>query len=911
MKKAVSSLTVLSMLLTLVFTMGVTDSAVAEEESGSVLFAQNSEWSYLDDGSNQGTAWRSVDYDDSAWKQDAAPLGYASSGKGLDLNTWIGYGSNSSSKYITTYFRKEFEVTDTSEIKQLLGTLIRDDGAVIYLNGEEVYRVNMPSGTIAYTTLASGAVGDERPSEEFSISPSLLVTGRNVIAAEVHQNAGTSSDLFFSLELKASDTSPYAPIAIAMSLYGSAKTARSFAWYTNYANPQNAPENVMDSIVEVVPAGEGFDSPAKLRFTGDPKDTQALSLKVTSSTNGSFISHKAVADGLTPGTDYEYRVGSDGLWSETGSFTTEAEEENSFEFLYMTDSQGSNTGDYEVWANTLGNGLNDFPNAKFLVMTGDQVDAGSLESQWLDYFGKPQQLLLNLPIMAAVGNHEGPYNDNYYYHFNYPNDSIDDPLPPGSVYSFDYGDAHIMVLNTMDINWDSRQSASFDQQIDWLKREVAETDKKWKIVAYHKAIYSLGNHTEDSDILALREKLYPIFDELGIDVVLQGHDHTFVRSYQMYGNQRVTDIETDADGNPLNPDGTLYMINNSAGTKYYNLQTKNAEKYAAVYEQPYQPIYSGIRMTGNSFTIDSYKSGEDQPFDTYTIVRDDEKPNPVSELKAASTSSGKTLLSWTKPADRSDSADPIRGFRIYETSGKLGANWSQYIPVVEGQTSYQLTMEGTNADEVYEFAVKSVDKRDNSEAELVSTEGAKPLAPTAPVVDDGHNTFGWTNAPGYSEAGDYEYSVDNGATWQPVTANPQPLGAFDYPAGTVLVRVQANEAAGTPAGEALASDRSFTENDIRDTYELTGTITRGDQIRIDVTAERIAEYGGDAYLVLELMNGNTPVLLNAVSLKQDKLSLTQYFNVSGDSYRIKAYVFDTFDGELDVPVQLARPIELQ
>jgi len=910
-KKAVSSLTVLSMLLTLVFTLGVTtDRAVAEETTSNVILALDSEWTYLDDGTDQGTAWRSTAFDDSGWKQAAAPLGYASSGKGLDLKTWIGYGSNSNSKYITTYFRKEFVVSDLAAIKQLAATLVRDDGAVVYLNGQEVYRTNMPSGTISYTTLASSAVGDERTNDDFSIDSSLLVNGTNVIAVEVHQNAATSSDLFFSLELASSDTSPYAPIAIAMSLYGSTKTSRSFAWYTNYANPQNAPANVMDSIVEVVPAGEGFDSPSKLRFTGDPEDTKALTLKVTSSTMGSFISHKVVADGLAPATKYEYRVGSDGLWSETGSFTTEAEDEKSYDFLYLTDSQGANSGDYEVWANTLKNGLEDYPNAKFLLMPGDQVDAGALESQWLDYFGKPQDMLLNLPLMAAIGNHEGPYNPNFSYHFNYPTNAIDSELPPGTVYSFDYGDAHFMVLNTMDINWDSAQSESFEQQIEWLRKEVAETDKKWKVVAMHKAIYSLGNHSTDSDIIALRQKMYPIFDELGIDVVLQGHDHTFMRSYQMYDGKPATDIETDDNGNVLNPDGTLYMINNASGRKFYDLKSGVDRYYAAVYEQPYVAIYSGIRMTENSITIESYRSGEAEPFDTYTIVRNDSKPEPVVGLTSEKTGDGKTVLSWTKPND-SDSEDQVRGFRIYEANGKLGANWSQYVPVVEGQTEYRFAVDSTGSDEVYEFAVKTVDKRDNSEPSVVSTADSKTAAPSSPVVDDGRNTFGWTNVPGYDDPADYEYSVDNGATWQQVEQNPQQLEAADYPAGTVQVRVRANEAEGTPAGNALVSNAAFTANNVRDTYELAGTMTRGEQLRIDVTAEQVADYDGDAYLVFELLKGDEPVLINAVSIKQDKLSLSQYFNVSGEEYRVRAFVFDKFDGELAVPVQLARPIELK
>ncbi|MBW7457574.1 metallophosphoesterase, partial [Paenibacillus sepulcri] len=718
---------------------------------------------------------------------------------------------------------------------------------------------------------------------------------------------GTAAGSFKLAPVNLSELVDYSPIAIAMSFNGSPMTNRAFAWYTSYEVPQNAPANIMDSIVEVVPADQDFDSAKALRFTGKPEETKALNLKITNSTNGSFISHKVLADGLTPGTAYKYRVGSDGNWSAAGTFTTEGDNENSYEFLYMTDSQGSNSQDYTVWANTLKNGLEDFPNAKFLVMTGDQVDAGSLESQWLDYFGKPQDMLMNLPLMAAVGNHEGPYNDNYYYHFNYPNDSIKNPLPPGSVYSYDYGDAHIMVLNTMDIAWDDRQKESFRQELEWLKKEVAETDKKWKIVTFHKAIYSVGNHAKDSDILEMRKMLYPVFDELGIDVVLQGHDHTFMRSYQMYGDKPVADIDMDENGNPLNPGGTLYMINNSAATKFYDVMPNVDRYYAAKFEQPRIAIYSGIRMTENSITIDSYKSGEDNPFDTYTIVRNDGRPDPVEKLTAVKNDDGKTVLSWDKPKNVS-AEDAVRGYRIYEADGKLG-NWSVYIPAVDGQESYQYAVEGTDPGQVYKFAVTAVDKRDNSEASIVSQ---TPMAPTTPVVDDLNNTFGWTNVPGFAEPADYEYSVDAGASWQPAAANPQPVGDHDYAAGSVVVRVAADEAAGTAAGLTLASNKPFTVSSMEGTYTLTGDTKRtGDQIQVSVEVEKVAEYSGDAYVVFELLNGETPVLINAVPLKQTKSTISQYFNKTGSEYKVKVFVFNQFNSDLAKPERLAKPLVLQ
>src|SRR5215211_7976269 len=112
-------------------------------------------WKYLDNGSDQNTAWRANSFDDAAWAAGPAQLGY---GDG-DEATVVGFGPNSANKYITTYFRRSFNVADAGAFASLTLRLLRDDGAVIYLNGAEVWRSNMPAGAVGSGTLASVAVG--------------------------------------------------------------------------------------------------------------------------------------------------------------------------------------------------------------------------------------------------------------------------------------------------------------------------------------------------------------------------------------------------------------------------------------------------------------------------------------------------------------------------------------------------------------------------------------------------------------------------------------------------------------------------------------------------------------------------------------------------------------------------------
>ena len=163
------------------------------------LVSAGSVWKYLDTGTNLGTTWKETNFNDSAWASGPAQLGY---GDG-DEATVISYGTNSSSKYITTYFRRSFHMPDTSFITNLAVRLQRDDGAVVYLNGVEVYRSNMPGGTVGYQTLASSTepTADENSFHVRAVPAPLLHPGTNVLAVEVHQSDVTSSDLSFDLEL--------------------------------------------------------------------------------------------------------------------------------------------------------------------------------------------------------------------------------------------------------------------------------------------------------------------------------------------------------------------------------------------------------------------------------------------------------------------------------------------------------------------------------------------------------------------------------------------------------------------------------------------------------------------------------------------------------------------------------------
>ncbi|MDG2123549.1 MAG: CotH kinase family protein, partial [Verrucomicrobiales bacterium] len=173
--------------------------------TGVTIIEGGEEWRYLDDGSDQGTGWKEPGFNDDGWKQGTAPLGY-----GNGPTTEVLYGPNpdngdndGSNKYVTTYFRKQIEIEGADGLDTLRVELMRDDGAVVYVNGAEAMRPNMGGGVITASTLANGVVGGADESTFFSqdIDAGLLVEGTNTVAVEIHQAGRTSSDISFDLKL--------------------------------------------------------------------------------------------------------------------------------------------------------------------------------------------------------------------------------------------------------------------------------------------------------------------------------------------------------------------------------------------------------------------------------------------------------------------------------------------------------------------------------------------------------------------------------------------------------------------------------------------------------------------------------------------------------------------------------------
>ncbi len=397
------------------------------------------------------------------------------------------------------------------------------------------------------------------------------------------------------------------------------------------------------------------------QWTADGDELGYLALQeVTEHTN------KATADGLQPDTQYYFQLGSESEgFSDTGSFRTAGAEDGSFQFIQYTDTQNAywnaNVNNEAAYgANTLEKALETAPEADFALHTGDFVEIAQVEDEWVDNLDMSREANINLPHAYTPGNHD-EYVLNYLRddlskdvtafneHTNVP--ITNDAVSGGSYYSFDYSGAHFVVLNTND-NKESEdnpeEGAIGKEQMEWAKADIQaarDAGANWIVLAYHKPVYSASYHAlQDEDVQVTREEFVKIADELGVDVVLQGHDHNLTRTKSLvytpdnfaYGEVEDTE-KTDIDGVEyhVNPEGVTYVIPNTSGTKTYDaIYQKGADHVAKVRPKLDWMTDEDTGLWNGLFDIaeqpesspkfehkhDNYRQSEVQTFAVYTVT---------------------------------------------------------------------------------------------------------------------------------------------------------------------------------------------------------------------------------------------------------------------------------------------------
>ena len=340
--------------------------------------------------------------------------------------------------------------------------------------------------------------------------------------------------------------------------------------------------------------------------------------------------HTIAITGLEEGQKYCYRIGNAerGWWSNTGVIST-ADNGTAFSFLHVSDPQSVTEKQYKNnWAMALGTAFSNH-DIDFLLSTGDMVDNGNDFVEWKRMFNSASDSLMSTVLMTTTGNHEARGDNANMQNFVYSNLPEQDTTT-GVYYSFDYNTAHIAVLNTNDLGDDNALS---NEQIEWLKADMSASKQPWKFIALHKAIYSNGSHFDDDDVVAIREQLLPLMNELDIDVVFQGHDHVYMRTDVMKDNA-IVKTETGVlkyngleYSTKVKPDGTIYSINGTIGSKHYepkpDSETESAfpKGEAVLYLEV--PSYSHIQIDGGNLYFDTYsvENGVETRVDQFAISK--------------------------------------------------------------------------------------------------------------------------------------------------------------------------------------------------------------------------------------------------------------------------------------------------
>lgn len=324
--------------------------------------------------------------------------------------------------------------------------------------------------------------------------------------------------------------------------------------------------------------------------------------------------HTATLNGLDPATSYSYRVGDRvSGWSPWHRVRTAATGGDPWTFLYFGDAQIDLD---TVWAANVERALDRYPAAALSLHAGDLVNDADQDEQWAQWFAAAGALASEKLVVAAPGNHEYHGDDllqQYRAHFGMPDNGP--VLHREDVWFTDYQGVRFISLN-------GNAPLGGRDQAAWVRRLLADNPMRWTVVTFHQPMFSA---TPDRDNKLTRRHWLPIFEQYGVDLVLQGHDHTYAR-----GHLAANEV---GDGTHTGP---VYVVSN-AGGKYYPLtpdEQNNWTDHDAVRVVAYEGVtsYQGIRVEADRLVYrahagwfrdapNAYGLAVDEVIDAFTVER--------------------------------------------------------------------------------------------------------------------------------------------------------------------------------------------------------------------------------------------------------------------------------------------------
>ncbi|GAA1494384.1 fibronectin type III domain-containing protein [Curtobacterium herbarum] len=428
------------------------------------------------------------------------------------------------------------------------------------------------------------------------------------------------------------------PIHILLGV-GATESQRIASWYFPANVAQSVEIQKTDSMTGGVftDAKKTIAASATANTAADTSTTDSSTKAIPGITNeAGYANAHAVIDGLEPNTTYTYHVGAaDGsAWSTAYTFTTKSFS-GDFDFLFFGDPQIGSSGfvddDGAGWADTLQYATTKEKNAELLVSGGDQVENANNEYQW-GAFADSSDVLKRYPWASTIGNHDVG-GKSYEQHNQLPNSlKVPDFYPGGNTATNSGGDYWYMYKGVLfiDINSNAYAGGSDAAHVNYVRDVITRhgDDAKWTALVYHHSIYSPADHANDKDNQQRRFDFTRAFSDMGVDIVLQGHDHSYSRSYAIKNGQKANPAEQPgADEVFAGPGGVIYLTANSAsGSKYYDLTTPDATQgsYGAdpldptgqrhfansVENQEHVRTYVKVGVTDDNLAVTTVRAGD-------------------------------------------------------------------------------------------------------------------------------------------------------------------------------------------------------------------------------------------------------------------------------------------------------------
>ena len=365
------------------------------------------------------------------------------------------------------------------------------------------------------------------------------------------------------------------PDRIALTLSGDPATSISVVWRSSKLQAEPRVEYA------VATSGTEFVNATSTTIV----TTEKLDFRIVDS-----YYHTATLSGLLPNTQYLYRVGDGSKFSEWSEFKTAKANDESFSFVYFGDAQNAIKASC---SRVVRRGLRDLPNASFFLHAGDLINSSNSDTEWGEWFYAAGWINRSIPIVAIPGNHEygkGGLSRHWKPGFEFPKNG-----PEGmqdSVYYFDYQGARFIALDT---------NREIEKQAKWLDVVLENNKSNWTILTGHHPFYSPAKKRNNPK---LRELFEPVFKKHRIDLCLQGHDHSYSRTFQ---TELKKDIDASIAAKHVN-NGTVFAVSVS-GPKMYTVDKKTVMQRVAEGTQLYQLItveknkisYKALTATGELY----------------------------------------------------------------------------------------------------------------------------------------------------------------------------------------------------------------------------------------------------------------------------------------------------------------------